>query len=95
MPSTNSAGMLGKGMPDDIAGGYDPVGDMWVSSEDSDTEIKSGCGVRLRIIGVTVGAELVRVECIVDQNTRKGSSPVSVPRGGRGEACLTGGCTFS
>ena len=47
-------------MPDDIAGGYDPVGDMWVSSEDSDTEIKSGCGVRLRIIGVTVGAELVR-----------------------------------
>ena len=49
-----------QGMPDDIAGGYDPVGDMWVSSEDSDTEIKSGCGVRLRIIGVTVGAELVR-----------------------------------
>lgn len=49
-------------MPDDIAGGYDPVGDMWVSSEDSDTEIKSGCGVRLRIIGVTVGAELVREE---------------------------------
>lgn len=47
-------------MPDDIAGGYDPVGDMWVSSEDSDTEIKAGCGVRLRIIGVTVGAELVR-----------------------------------
>ena len=46
---------------DDIAGGYDPVGDMWVSSEDSDTEIKSGCGVRLRIIGVTVGAELVRL----------------------------------
>ncbi|CAN0528689.1 unnamed protein product, partial [Laminaria digitata] len=41
-------------MPDDIAGGYDPVGDMWVSSEDSDTEIKAGCGVRLRIIGVTV-----------------------------------------
>lgn len=51
-----------QGMPDDIAGGYDPVGDMWVSSEDSDTEIKSGCGVRLRIIGVTVGAELVRRE---------------------------------
>lgn len=50
----------GQGMPDDIAGGYDPVGDMWVSSEDSDTEIKAGCGVRLRIIGVTVGAELVR-----------------------------------
>ncbi|CAM9425410.1 unnamed protein product, partial [Sphacelaria rigidula] len=42
------------GMPDDIAGGYDAVGDMWVSSEDSDTEIKAGCGVRLRIIGVTV-----------------------------------------
>ncbi len=51
-----------QGMPDDIAGGYDPVGDMWVSSEDSDTEIKSGCGVRLRIIGVTVGAELVRLK---------------------------------
>lgn len=49
-----------QGMPDDIAGGYDAVGDMWVSSEDSDTEIKAGCGVRLRIIGVTVGAELVR-----------------------------------
>lgn len=47
-------------MPDDIAGGYDPVGDMWVSSEESETEIKAGCGVRLRIIGVTVGAELVR-----------------------------------
>lgn len=47
-------------MPDDIAGGYDPVGDMWVSSEDADTEIKAGCGVRLRIIGVTIGAELVR-----------------------------------
>lgn len=47
-------------MPDEIAGGYDAVGDMWVSSEDSDTEIKAGCGVRLRIIGVTVGAELVR-----------------------------------
>ena len=28
--------------------------------EDSDTEVKAGCGVRLRIIGVTVGAELVR-----------------------------------
>lgn len=53
-------GFNGQGMPDDIAGGYDPVGDMWVSSEDSDTEIKAGCGVRLRIIGVTVGAELVR-----------------------------------
>lgn len=48
-----------QGMPDDIASGYDPVGDMWVSAEDSDTEIKAGCGVRLRIIGVTVGAELV------------------------------------
>lgn len=52
-------------MPDDIAGGYDPVGDMWVSSEDSDTEIKSGCGVRLRIIGVTVGAELVRMNLML------------------------------
>lgn len=50
-----------QGMPDDIASGYDPVGDMWVSAEDSDTEIKAGCGVRLRIIGVTVGAELVSV----------------------------------
>lgn len=53
---------LSQGMPDDLAGGYDPVGDMWVSSEDSDTEIKAGCGVRLRIIGVTVGAELVSLD---------------------------------
>ncbi|CAN0462415.1 unnamed protein product, partial [Discosporangium mesarthrocarpum] len=47
------------GMPDDIANGYDPVGDMWVSGEGSDNEIKAGCGVRLRIIGVTMGTELV------------------------------------
>lgn len=58
----NSCACFLQGMPDDIAGGYDPAGDMWVSSEDSDTEIKSGCGVRLRIIGVTVGAELVRLK---------------------------------
>eukprot|EP00752_Nemacystus_decipiens_P002529 g2373.t1 len=64
------------GMPDDIAGGYDPVGDMWVSSEDSDTEIKSGCGVRLRIIGVTVGAELKAVGSIKDDFLGLISGPV-------------------
>ncbi|KAG5182308.1 hypothetical protein JKP88DRAFT_269964 [Tribonema minus] len=53
-------------MPEDIANtGYDSVGDMWVS-EDKEVEIKKGCGVRLRIIGITVEAELKAVGSMKD-----------------------------
>eukprot|EP00612_Vaucheria_litorea_P001163 CAMPEP_0171457570 /NCGR_PEP_ID=MMETSP0945-20130129/3601_1 /TAXON_ID=109269 /ORGANISM="Vaucheria litorea, Strain CCMP2940" /LENGTH=160 /DNA_ID=CAMNT_0011983215 /DNA_START=162 /DNA_END=644 /DNA_ORIENTATION=+ len=53
-------------MPEDISSsGYDSIGDMWVS-EDKEVEIKKGCGVRLRIIGITVEAELKAVGSMKD-----------------------------
>ena len=63
-------------MPDDIAqNGYDAAGDMWVS-DDKEVEIKAGCGVRLRIIGITVEAELKAVGSIKDDFLGLVSGPV-------------------
>ena len=42
-------------MPEDLSNGYDPETQSWVS-EDKQVEIAKGCGVRLRIMGVTVKA---------------------------------------
>eukprot|EP00953_Heterococcus_sp_UTEX-ZZ885_P014544 8228-Heterococcus_DN1.PRE.7 len=63
-------------MPEDIAQhGYDAAGDMWVS-DDKEIEIKAGCGVRLRIIGITVETELKAVGSMKDDYLGVVSGPV-------------------
>jgi DNA-directed RNA polymerase II subunit RPB7 len=42
-------------MPEDLQSGYDPETQRWIS-DDKQVEIGKGCGVRLKIMGVTIKA---------------------------------------